>query len=364
MSVEYKTNKNVYILGAGFSVPAGIPTIASFFDKTKEVLNLLDPEKDKRAYDSILRLLEFRYASSSAAYWTKVNLDNIEELFSFISAMEEGYGLIDSVVDSIAITIDRSIEFPEFDEHRIYNIDREELNKRYEKFVEADANGFLLLLNGYQKIVSKLLGTHIDNDAENSFITFNYDTILEETLSSLGVGSSYHLGKVSYETDWQNYEESVSVLKLHGSINWGFPGTRGSKLTVYKNQIDCFKRSKSFAIIPPTWNKQIYGQTRKVWIQAINELRTATRIVFIGFSFPETDNHVKYLLSLGLRDNISLRNIIFINPMSKNEAENKLSNVFSESLFRNNKIKIIENTIESFINGFGSTGIWNILHRD
>lgn len=34
----------------------------------------------------------------------------------------------------------------------------------------------------------------------------------------------------------------------------------------------------------------------------------------IGFSIPPTDTHFKYLLSAGLRDNISLRQVLFINP--------------------------------------------------
>jgi hypothetical protein len=52
----------------------------------------------------------------------------------------------------------------------------------------------------------------------------------------------------------------------------------------------------------------------EVWTQALIALREATRIVIIGFSLPPTDVHFKYLLAAGLRDNISLRKIIFVNP--------------------------------------------------
>lgn len=120
-------------------------------------------------------------------------------------------------------------------------------------------------------------------------------------------------------------------------------------MTIYKNSSECFQKSKSIAIIPPTWNKHIDGQTEKVWQQAVKELKTATRIIIIGFSFPETDNHVKYLLSAGLKDNISLRNVLFINPMEENEAKRKLSKVFSDSLFINDKVLISRTKIENFI---------------
>ncbi|BDA80170.1 hypothetical protein LPTSP3_g31000 [Leptospira kobayashii] len=351
MTIEFKTNKNVYILGAGFSVPAGIPTIDNFFDKTKEVLNSLDPNKDKRAFEAIKTLLELRFQSAAAAYWTKTNLDNIEELFSFISAIDEGYSLVNSVVDSIAITIEKLKSEPGNFGNKIY-LEDFILNQKYQKFRRLDERAYAYLdFNNYQRIVASLLGNiyATDDDAENAFITFNYDTVLEETLNSLEIDYSYYLGKVSYETINTNYNESVSLLKLHGSVNWGFPGTRGSKLTIYKNSSECFQKSKSIAIIPPTWNKHIDGQTEKVWQQAVKELKTATRIIIIGFSFPETDNHVKYLLSAGLKDNISLRNVLFINPMEENEAKRKLSKVFSDSLFINDKVLISRTKIENFI---------------
>ncbi len=67
-------------------------------------------------------------------------------------------------------------------------------------------------------------------------------------------------------------------------------------------------------IVPPTWRKDFWGPLIDVWRKAIVALRTATRIVFLGFSFPDTDSHIKYLLAAGLQENISLQNIYCANP--------------------------------------------------
>ncbi|MBI5677648.1 MAG: SIR2 family protein [Planctomycetes bacterium] len=90
-------------------------------------------------------------------------------------------------------------------------------------------------------------------------------------------------------------DSSVKLIKLHGSINW-------------KTADD----DKTF-VVPPTWNKSDQRITR-LWDKAYQELRTARRIIVIGYSFPETDIYVKSLLALALNENKILQNIYFINP--------------------------------------------------
>jgi hypothetical protein len=42
MSSDIHTNHNVYILGAGFSVPGGLPTIANFIDVMRDSIGWLE----------------------------------------------------------------------------------------------------------------------------------------------------------------------------------------------------------------------------------------------------------------------------------------------------------------------------------
>src|SRR5439155_15170085 len=71
-----------------------------------------------------------------------------------------------------------------------------------------------------------------EHQGQNTFITFNYDTLLDDTLKSLKVPFSYG----TKSDDW-NLDESVNpsdhgpnpqveVLKLHGSVNWAWSTDR------------------------------------------------------------------------------------------------------------------------------------------
>jgi hypothetical protein len=82
-------------------------------------------------------------------------------------------------------------------------------------------------------------------------------------------------------------------------------------------------------ILPPTWRKQPDWLFEKVWTKAIEKLQTATRIIFIGYSFPPSDQHIKYLLTAGLQQNISLSKVVVVdyNP----EVYSRVRDVFSRS---------------------------------
>lgn len=164
----------------------------------------------------------------------------------------------------------------------------------------------------------------------NTIITFNYDTILEDAFLNLGIPIDY-----GFQPSWTSYDESwskhqkhdrkkVKLLKIHGSVNWVQEERELQNLTVYRSYKDALHKhaghSPRLAIVPPTWRKDFSGPLSDVWREAIEALKTATRIVFLGFSFPETDAHIKYLLAAGLQENISLRNIYCANPARSVEA--------------------------------------------
>jgi hypothetical protein len=49
-----------------------------------------------------------------------------------------------------------------------------------------------------------------------------------------------------------------------------------------------------------------------VWSGTRQAIAEATRLIVIGFSMSPTDLHFKYLVAAGLRDNISLRELVFV----------------------------------------------------
>src|SRR6202451_1964592 len=79
---------NVYILGAVFSQEAGYPLVKGFLNRMRDAQGWLEQQKDYDGMGEIREVLEYRLEAAAAAYWTPLDLENIEELFSLASADE------------------------------------------------------------------------------------------------------------------------------------------------------------------------------------------------------------------------------------------------------------------------------------
>ena len=127
-------------------------------------------------------------------------------------------------------------------------------------------------------------------------------------------------------------------------------------LTVYQDYEDVLNRRLTPALAPPTWRKDFLGQLPYVWGKAVDTLRTATRIVVLGYSIPSTDQHFKYLLAAGLQDNISLRKVFIVNPAlaeedTKQHLERRLFNLFRRDLFDQGIIEPVPTDLREFFTG-------------
>lgn len=323
-------NHNVYILGAGFSANAGLPLVTNFLERMADAVEWLYSHDREREAESVRSVFDFRLRAAGAAYRAEVNIDNIEELFSLASA-SEGENRADEVISAIAATLD----FAELTtQHPTCEVEVKE---------ESD-NGTWIRKEKtfplYQLYAGIISGSMCNGPTEtqNTVITLNYDTLLEDALAELDVPFHYGL-----PTKITTYHESAKCLnskdrdtlpiyKLHGSVNWSKPSSRGRKTTVFGNYRNLYQNGGRVLLIPPTWRKIFAEQLVHVWEGAVEALNKATRIVVIGFSMPPTDNHFKYLIAAGLQRNISLRKFLFVNPGldSKRKERAKLRrNLFS-----------------------------------
>lgn len=322
----FENDHNVYILGAGFSAPAGIPVVRPFLSRMRQAVSWLQAQGRDREARSIHEALRFRQRAASASHRVVVDPDNIEELFCLASATDQGEKLTTDMTIAIAATIDfaahnpsdrflhsRDIAVgPTIPPPRSWRLATDRVTSRQNMRVYSCPL--------YDLIVGLMLGTFstMPNGMRTSFISFNYDTVLEGALDSLGADYTYGFGnEVNYDPDARckhvrlPSSDTVAVLKLHGSMNWG---NTGRKITVY-NRYDSQNLDKTPPLlIPPTWRKVFRKELALTWDGAINALSTATRIIVIGFSLPPTDVHFKYLLAAGLQRNISLRELTFVNP--------------------------------------------------
>ena len=98
--------KTVYILGAGFSADAGIPTDDGFLDRMRDFEGMGREEEGENKL--IQEVLEYRLAASACSDKVLFDLENIENLFS-LASMSQGdgrEGFLYRVARAIALTID------------------------------------------------------------------------------------------------------------------------------------------------------------------------------------------------------------------------------------------------------------------
>jgi hypothetical protein len=310
----------------------------------------------KREADAAERVLRFRLQAASAAYYVTLDLENIEELFSLAAASR---GEMDVLIRrAIAATINYARNTNSAKAHQLFVTNRSASAKlfippskggppaKYPKW--AKPAGPLDNLNPgrsgpfrmseYALHVARLLGLFLDGKprGQNTFITFNYDTVLEEALTELNIPCDYaFLGPLD--------DSAVPVLKLHGSVNWGQTtgqtnintGKVRQKYSLFDNYEEVRMRGAEPLLVPPTWKKTFGRPFETIWDTAVRKLETATRIIIIGFSMPPTDMHFKYLLAAGLQNNISLRQIQFVDPDTRNlvrpRAQALLRNLYIDS---------------------------------
>ena len=395
---------NVYILGAGFSVEAGYPLVRNFMDLMREAYLTKKEESDRK---SLKKVLNFRQKVSSAAYRTIFDPENIEDLFSLATATQNdksdmAIAIAETLSHCKNKRIDKALSFPV-------------LLKEGETIIGFDQNNMIgepkyPIIDRFKLYAGIMAGKWGNTSmGSNSFITFNYDLVLEEAfqlfkipfrydglpepyeglLRAMGFGFDliYHDLPNTFVTD-SKQNDAVSLIKLHGSINWAVDYTKKNgkpkEFHIYssytdslahdiRESSDTFVQDKELVLIPPVWDKgTTHGENPlfRMWSQAIKKLRTATRIIVIGYSLPPTDAHFRYLLAAGLQENISLKKIVFVDPGLKEGdpnrplLEERIFGIFRKELMEKGILEFIGlEANEFFTNQKDSRKHENILNR-
>lgn len=346
--MELKNDHNVYILGAGFSVERGYPVMADFLNRMRDAHPWLVENERFGEAEAVKNILEFRLRSASAGYRITSDLENIEELFSLAAATPGANKLMDDVRSSIGATLDYCKQISEEPDERIEaKIDSLRMPCSESPNSASRIDGCKIYKTAmYDQIVAAMCGA-IDKDemvGENTFITFNYDTLVESALSNLKLPWTY--GFEGERVVWhesfrpmqpKNSDPMIPVYKLHGSVNWAYASGRGKGFTIFGDYKDVVDDNNIPELVPPTWRKSFDHKMSRIWDNSVQALRTATRIIIVGFSIPETDMHFKHLIAAGLQENVSLRQILFVSPDGRIRDR-------AEKIFRDLKMCTFEKT--------------------
>jgi hypothetical protein len=330
----------VFILGAGASRNAGAPLIADFLDKADRLrksgkVNEFKPHFD-RVFDAISQL---------QAIQAKAHLDlyNIESVFAAFEMgkligklpgikSEEIESLLESIRWLILKTLQETVKYPKRSGH-IYPDDS------YRRFAE---------------LVSELNST--GNQDKCSIITFNYDVALD-----------YALRHGNQEVDYCFFKRKmpgqVSLMKLHGSVNWArcskcraviprdiltfvgecdFTGVGSggpvrlplvSQLWAAESKCGCGGDIEPIpVIVPPTWNKtQAQQGLSGVWARAGTELSDAENIFVSGYSLTETDLFFRYLFAIGAVGKSMIKRFWVFDPDEKGLVRDRFQKLVSQA---------------------------------
>ncbi len=374
-------DRNVYILGSGFSAEAGLPVIKDFMNRMRDAAAWLEAQGDrKKEFEAIERVLAFRLRAAAAAYRVPLNVENIEELFSLASASGDTK-LSEDVTTAIAATLDFCREegrarLKPVHVDRLGDSDWAKPQKWEIRNTHPQPVIRVYACPRYEFYVGLMSG-YFSQDSpgrRDTIISFNYDTLVEDALWGLGLPFRYADSEM---VEWQHPfdaaevgRETIPVLKLHGSVNLAAEMLKdiGIQMLAYRTYADLRTKNHNPFLVAPTWQKSLTGYLSAVWTEAVAALRTATRVVVMGYSVPETDQHFRYLLAAGLQENISLRKVYFRNLDNNEEFSQRLYSLFRKEHVEQGIIAHETQSVDVFLRGSGpeligrtfAEGVWRL----
>jgi hypothetical protein len=225
---------------------------------------------------------------------------------------EEVLGLTD-------LAIMRKESFRNFDiENRATNSGRLRFIAQYlvflvAKILDAKLQGRATL---HRELVSTLSKA---NELQNVvFVSTNYDILIDNALAEEKVNGT----DLDYGVEFRNFDRPgdwarpsldrrVHLFKPHGSLNWLFcptcneleitPEEKGvvTRLISTFSHATCRHCESVYAplIVPPTFYKDLNNVfLSSIWNRTDVALRKVDHVIFCGYSFPDADIHIKYLL--------------------------------------------------------------------
>jgi NAD-dependent SIR2 family protein deacetylase len=342
----------VLFLGAGFSRDAGLPLMKDFGKGSEREYTGLRKHLDRKQYRQAAPLLveaaevfkSFNEFCRKARTLSDKEANNLEIIYCIAESMYEAgqehiylnKNFKDQPFSSKELI--KSIQlwlWKVYQQYPIWNQERETNREPYDRFF---------------KIIKEL--EIVD---QITVITTNYDNIFEYMSWEKNMPCVYpsithdsfqagHGSKPYIFLKEEDHPDKAVVCKLHGSINYFIDNNSPDDLYiandlgngkpigrsgVWKDKpaiiaVDAIwnirkKYGENYtpAIVPPTYAK-LTGQEwlKKIWKKALDALSKAKKIIFIGYSMPDSDGFIHALIhsSMALRESKLQPSIFVLNP--------------------------------------------------
>jgi hypothetical protein len=272
----------VYLLGAGFSAPLGLPVISNFYWKAKDLYDG-DPIK----FNHFAKSFNLMESFHRVKMFMKADLENIEEILSILEMKDmlssepnrESFSkFISDVIIAYTPAIQPPVPSPQFS--NLFG--PEHLSASYCIFVSQLFGICKGRFNEQPRALERG-----KTSADYSVISLNYDCVLEAACEY--INRHYHLDPPLLFLDPTSDKaaaassQGVMLAKLHGSVRT--------------------------EIVPPTWNKKIHEKILPAWQAAFRLVAEANEIRFIGYSLPETDSYFRYFLKAAISQSFNLQRV-------------------------------------------------------
>ena len=237
---------NVYVLGAGFSVDAGLPVVDQFFDKTRDSVQWLKNTGYEIEAEAVQRVLDFRLRPAAAALRVELDVENIEQLFSLVVAQA---GSNNSLMNDVSLAIAATLEFAQKTSHH-RNVSIPSSGELPANWKNTRSGRFSI--PEYDAVTGLMVGHwgEKSSDTRNTILSFNYDLIVEEALKSLGVSFNYGFSDSAVDMNGSGHDQTseLLLLKLHGSVNWSICShTTADNMILFYPRVDLYLRLQRFA---------------------------------------------------------------------------------------------------------------------
>ncbi|UFS72097.1 hypothetical protein LPW11_07865 [Geomonas sp. RF6] len=332
-------SKTVFVLGAGFSAPAGMPLQSEIMFDVLRSYSQPVQETTRRIYAILFNIVDPEAMRTVPLEDVFTMLDRANHYGEVIP----GFGhreIRDSLVALVqAITDDFQKKLLKCD------------LSRYRPFFEA----LVRCRKGDGSVRAQ-------QDDPFSLVSFNWDTIPDHLImqaSDEESGIDYTCYDYDIEEDTNHTPSilrkakglfNIKLLKPHGSLNWA--KCPSCNRIFSKNCTDCIpilfpqeykcrfctKVDLENVMITPTFVKDI-GQThlKLVWHNIQRDLQEAKRIVFLGYSLPLADFEFRYTLLKAVISNskVALRVVLFPPDSEIQNERQRVEREQTEERFRN-----------------------------
>lgn len=306
-----KTNV-VYVLGAGFSEPYGLPIMSTFMDRARDIY-----ETDNAKHSRLKAVIDKLDRLNSHSL--RINISNIEEVLSVLQmaelltndkdAEELDEDQMKYFIRTVIMESTKEIPVEDKDTNLSDGLGRHVFNDRggvfslYGFFV-ASLFGMSIIRRELRRghdlpVKQEVAFSRFDGVEEKySVVTTNYDCILEKFEQFINAHlSDPSRDRIEFKNEYVEKPKPTSgrvmpLLKLHGTVEL-------KSDIISKNDITVM-----------TWNKNIYRpETAAILREAYRAIRDAHHIRIIGYSMPDTDSYLKYLLKVATLNHKNLKSI-------------------------------------------------------